>query len=310
MIQDAINNTVGIKKLCGKTVLIMGATGLIGSYITRMLISLNESLEVTGPIPVTIIAASRKIENLENRFGKNVPNLFFVSNDMVDAYAGTTGSMAGKEPYACSADGLEEKRACAYSSVELENVATFLAKIDYIIHAASPSHPAAFRENPVEVMKANIGGVTVACELARSNKGCRVLYLSSGEAMHELDHLNTRACYPISKKASETLCLSYAAEYGVDVRIARICHTFGGDVIQADNKASSQFIRMAAKGEDIVLLSKGEQRRSYAYVYDVASAILTILCADLCSGVIYNIASDDSCSIYEFAAMCADEGGV
>ena len=101
MIQDAINNTVGIKKLCGKTVLIMGATGLIGSYITRMFISLNESLEVTGPIPVTIIAASRKIENLVNRFGKNVPNLFFVSNDIVDAYAGTTGSMAGKEPYAC-----------------------------------------------------------------------------------------------------------------------------------------------------------------------------------------------------------------
>lgn len=117
-----------------------------------------------------------------------------------------------------------------------------------------------------------------------------------------------RSCYPSSKRASETLCASYICEYGVDAVIARPCHVYGPHFTESDNRVYAQFIRNVLRGEDIVMKSRGEQYRSWCYVVDCASALLYILLKGKC-GEAYNIAdSGSNISIRQLAEMIAEIG--
>ena len=117
-----------------------------------------------------------------------------------------------------------------------------------------------------------------------------------------------RSCYPSSKRAAETLCASYAVEYGADVVIARPCHIYGPYFTEQDNRVYAQFIRNVVRNEDIVMKSTGEQFRSWCYVVDCASALLYILLKGE-RGQAYNIADESSIiSIKELAEMVAEIG--
>ena len=193
---------------------------------------------------------------------------------------------------------------------------------DYIIHAASNASPNFFASKPVEIVKSNVLGVCHLMEYGISHGMKRFLYVSSGEVYGEGDgrvftedysgYVNCatpRACYPSSKRAAETLCVSYAVEYRADVVIARPCHTYGPHFTEQDNRVYAQFIRNVLRGEDIVMKSTGEQFRSWCYVVDCASALLHILLKGE-NGQAYNIADANSnISIRELAETIAEIGG-
>lgn len=193
--------------------------------------------------------------------------------------------------------------------------------IHYMIHAASGAAPSEFSSHPVEVMKANINGVISLMEYGIQHQMTRFLYISSGEIYGEGDgHMFTendsgyvncnlpRSCYPSSKRAAETLCASYAAEYGADVVIARPCHIYGPNFTETDNRVYAQFIRNILNGEDIILKSTGEQSRSWCYVVDCVSALFYILLMGS-SGEAYNIADSSSVlTIRQLADMLAEIG--
>ena len=195
-------------------------------------------------------------------------------------------------------------------------------QFDYIVHAASNANPKFYATQPVEVMKANIDGVANLIEYGLTHGMKRFLYVSSGEVYGEgdgrvftedysgyVDPAKPRSCYPSSKRAAETLCVSYAAEYGADVVIARPCHVYGPHFTEQDNRVYAQFIRNVLRGEDIVMKSTGEQFRSWCYVVDCASALLHILLKGG-SGEAYNIADANSnISIRELAETIAKIGG-
>ena len=193
---------------------------------------------------------------------------------------------------------------------------------DYVIPLASNTHPLAYSEHPVETMMTNIMGARGALELARAT-GARVLYPSSveiygnarGADVFTEDYTGSlnlgtaRSCYNESKRASEAMCQSYAKEYGVSVRIARLSRVFGPTMLSSDTKASSQFILKDLAGEDIVLKSNGEQRFSYTYVADAAAAMLHILLNGE-DGEAYNVSSRKTdVRLKDFAAMCAEQCG-
>lgn len=195
-------------------------------------------------------------------------------------------------------------------------------QFDYIIHAASNGSPNFFAQKPVEVMKANLYGVSNLIEYGLGHGMKRMLYVSSGEVYGQgdgrvftenysgyVDCTKPRSCYPSSKRAAETLCASYIDEYGADVVIARPCHTYGPHFTEQDNRVYAQFIRNVLRGEDIVMKSTGEQFRSWCYVVDCVSALLHILLKGEC-GQAYNIADANSnISIRELAETIAEIGG-
>lgn len=179
---------------------------------------------------------------------------------------------------------------CYYDAQQDSDLNNVIA--DYIIHGASLADPFSLIHNPVEAMLCNLNGLVSLLKLVKNhNPKSRLLFISSSEvygnktrsdpALEDdygyVDFLDPRACYPSSKRAAETLCSSYAYEYGVDSVIARPGHIYGPSILPTDSRASAQFTRSAVAGKDIVMKSSGNQLRSYCYTLDCASALFAIL---------------------------------
>ena len=274
------NEELPWQKLSGCNIFVTGATGLIGGCLV-------ETLMMNPLRDYHVYASGRNEDRVKERFKDFVNDkaFHFIKYDVI-------------EP--------------------LERDVRF----DYIIHAASNASPNFFAQKPVEVIRSNIEGVVNLMEYGLQHGMKRMLYVSSGEVYGEGDgrvftedysgYVNCatpRACYPSSKRAAETLCVSYADEFGVDVVIARPCHTYGPYFTETDNRVYAQFIRNVLKGEDIVMKSTGEQFRSWCYVVDCVSALLHILLKGE-KGEAYNIADANSnISIRELAEMIASIGG-
>jgi len=268
------------EELSGANILVTGATGLIGGCLV-------EALMMNPQRDYQVYASGRNEARARKRFAAFAADeaFHFIRYDVM-------------EPLDCE--------VC----------------FDYIIHAASNGSPNFFAQQPVEVMKANLFGVSNLMEYGLSHGMKRMLYVSSGEVYGEgdgrvfsedysgyVDCTKPRSSYPSSKRAAETLCVSYAAEYGADVVIARPCHTYGPHFTEQDNRAYAQFIRNVLRGEDIVMKSAGEQMRSWCYVVDCVSALLHILLKGE-SGQAYNVADARSnISIRQLAETIAEIGG-
>ena len=263
------------------TVLITGASGLIGSALVEYLVSRNGR----DGRRFKFYAAGRDVRAMELKFGERV-------------------------------------KCVAYDALKPID---FDFDVDVAIHAASPASPVLFVRNPVETMWANVFGVRELLEYARRGRGRKVVFVSSSEVYGKatpredgfkegdygfVDELDVRSSYPMGKRAAETLCASYAKEYGVDVSIVRPGHIYGPTASPKDGRVSSAFAWAAAHGEPIVLKSAGTSRRSYTHADDCASAIMTVA-EKGASGEAYNIANRGGvCSIRQMAEIMADAGGV
>ncbi len=281
---NAIDSVVSIEKLDGASFLITGATGLIGSFIVDVLAEYNRQKNCG----IKIYAAGRSIKRLSARFdGIECENLEFVEYDV-------------------------------------NNAPDFDFDADYIIHAASNAYPAAFNSYPVDTLMSNVGGTHNLLEYGRKHNVKRFMFVSSGEVYGQgdveleafdeaysgyVDILQPRSCYPAGKRTAETLCVAYTKQYGTDTVIVRPCHTYGPNATSADNRANVQFVNNVLAGNDIVLNSAGNQMRSYNYVADCVSAILTVLVNGE-SADAYNIANADSrTTIAGFARELAEQTG-
>ena len=269
-----------LEKLSGSNILVTGATGLIGGCLV-------EALMLNPQRDYAVYASGRNQERAQERFKSFADDkgFHFIQHDVLKPLQGDV-------------------------------------RFDYVIHAASNASPNFFAQKPVEVIKSNIDGVTHLMEYGLDHGMRRFLYVSSGEVYGEgdgraftedysgyVDCTKSRSCYPSSKRAAETLCVSYAAEYGADVVIARPCHVYGPYFTEQDNRVYAQFIRNVLHGENIIMKSTGEQFRSWCYVVDCVSALLHILLKGE-SGEAYNIADASSnISIRELAETIASIGG-
>ncbi len=195
-------------------------------------------------------------------------------------------------------------------------------KVDYIIPAASNTHPMAYSKYPIETIMINIKGAENALNLAEKC-GATVIYTSTnevyGNALKDewftedyngrLNLSNARSCYNESKRVSEAMCQSYIAERGVKVKIARLCRIFGPTMLEEDSKASSQFIKNAIANEEIVLKSQGNQYFSYTYVADAVAGLLQVLLHGEI-GTAYNVSSEKTnVHLKDFAQLCSEYNG-
>ena len=118
---------------------------------------------------------------------------------------------------------------------------------------------------------------------------------------------STRSSYPMAKRAAEYLCYAFAEQYGVPAKVARLTQTFGAGVAKDDNRVFAQFARSIIKGEDIVLHTKGDSAKPYCYTTDCVSAILYILLRGQ-NGEAYNVANEETyISIRGLADFLRDE---
>ncbi len=286
LIKSILNDKLPINQLQGKTILIAGSTGLLGSCLIDLLFLIQKEYNYS----FTILALGRSEARLKERFScySNNPNLIFVEQDVLQPV-----------------------------SKELEKY-----NPDYIFHLASNTHPVDYARKPIETLLANIEGTKNLLEYACNHKIKRFIYASSVEIYGEnksditkfnendfgyIDCNTLRACYPEGKRAGEALCQAYISEKNIDIVIPRFCRLFGPTMLMSDTKALSQFIKNSLNGENIVLKSEGKQFYSYLNIFDAVSALLYCLFFGK-NGEAYNIADEKSdITLKELAQLIAQK---
>lgn len=270
------------EKLREQSVLITGATGLIGINLVKSILYVSQKRK----LHTKVIAFVRNQEKAESIFADEMTNSDF---------------------------------HILCGSLELP-VATD-EKVDYIIHGASNTSSAAFMNSPVEVIHAAVNGTCHLLDFAKQNEVKGFVFLSTMEVYGHpeketivteqmtagFDPKNPRNSYPISKQLCESLCMSYASEYHVPAKCVRLTQTFGPGVAYDDGRIFAEFMRCAVRKNDIVLKTKGETERCYLYTADSVTAILTVLLKGA-SQDIYNAANPGTyCSIRGMAELVAHE---
>ena len=280
--QDYLNGKVII---ANSTILVTGATGLIGSMTCRTL----SYLSAKKGLNLKILALVRNIDKAKNLLDDvlQFDNIEFVESDIVK-----------------SLDEIKDT-------------------VDYIIHTACPTASNVFVGKPVETILSIVQGTANIMELARRCGIKSVVYLSSmeayGQVLHEnllkpedvgyVNPLSLRSCYPEGKRMAENLCVSYFSEYEVPVKAVRLAQTFGPGILANDGRVFAQFMNSVKNEENIVMFTEGGSKRMYLDTMDAISAILVVLFKGE-SGQVYNVGNKHNySSIREMAELVINAFG-
>jgi len=271
--------------LDGSTILVTGSTGLIGTLYVKGLLAWNDA----HGGKIRVLALARSQEKAQRLFGS------LLEREDLDIVLGDT----------CNLPQIDEP-------------------IDWISHGASITSSQAFAKTPVEVSWTELQGMRNMLELAREKNARGMVYLSSLEVYGDvpeghgdvredfcgpLDRFVPRNSYPVAKRMCESLAVSYASEYGVPVKIARLAQTFGAGVSPADTRVFAYFAKCVIAGEDIVMRTPGLGCRCYCYTSDAVRGIVTVL-VNGTAGEAYNISNPETyCNVRDMANMVVDTYG-
>ena len=271
--------------LHNSTVLVTGATGLIGSLLAKALI--YRSL-VSGD-EIKVLAVVRNMEKARKVFQDQL---------------------------------IYEGRLLEFVLCDINTPFNLAEKVDYIVHSASVTSSQDYVCKPVDTIMTTLNGTRNILELARIKNSRSVAFLSTMEIYGKLDKervtesdsgyldpLSVRSSYPQSKRLAENLCVAYHSQYGVDAKIVRLTQTFGPGISPDDNRVFAQFARSVVEEKDIILLTNGSTSRDYLYTADAVKGILSILLSGK-GGDAYNLSNPESySSILDVALMCKDISG-
>lgn len=263
-IEDFVQDFALTDSLNSAKFLITGATGLIGSTLVRCLLALNKDIQITCPI--------RNLKKVKAIYGEEVETIRFIECDLLTYLNKLTEE-----------DGFK-----------------------YIIHCASPTSGKYMTEHPVDTYMLAIGSTRAILEYARKVQ-TDIVYVSSLEYYGQnfddtmitenmqgfVNSTDSRSSYPLGKRAAEYLCVAYAKQFDVNVKVARLTQTFGAGVSADDNRVFAQFARSVIEGKNIVMHTKGESAKPYCYTIDCVSAILYILLKGE-KGEAYNVANQET----------------
>lgn len=175
------------------------------------------------------------------------------------------------------------------------------AKVDYVIHAASPTERDFFMKYPAETFRVIIDGCERMLELCKKKKASFILLssvevygsLASTEPVNEcetgaIDSLNIRNGYPLGKKGSEFLAYAYFKEYGCNTRSVRISAIQGLYQPYNEQRIFNEIARCIIEGRNLIMRSDGLSKKSIVYTLDAVSGIFIALFKGK-SGEVYNI---------------------
>lgn len=185
-------------------------------------------------------------------------------------------------------------------------------KVDGIFNLACPASPTSYQKDPIQTMKTSVYGAVNMLELARKNSAT-ILQASTSEVYGDpeispqpeeywgrVNPIGIRSCYDEGKRAAESLFVDHFRKFQTNIRIARIFNTYGPGMSKDDGRVISNFIVSALKNADISVYGNGQQTRSFCYVDDTVSALVSLFLADSYYGPI-NIGNPEPISMINLA---------
>ena len=187
------------------------------------------------------------------------------------------------------------------------------AKLDWVIHFASPASPIDYLNYPIQTLKVGSLGTHNALGLAM-NKGAKFLFASTSEIYGDpainpqpetywgnVNPIGPRGCYDESKRFGEALTVAYHQEHGLDTRTVRIFNTHGERMRPNDGRVISTFINQALKNEPLTVFGNGSQTRSIQYVSDLINGVIALMNSDINTPV--NIGNPQEITILDLAKL-------
>jgi UDP-glucuronate decarboxylase len=247
--------------LSGKRLLIIGGGGFLGYYLVQSVLRWNDRNPAAAPISLTVFDNYiRGVPSWLTALQGN-PNLTLRKHDVVHPMPQDAGHF------------------------------------DWIIHAASIASPTFYRKYPIETMDANVNGLRLLLDYCMEAKAANrpvegMLFYSTSEIYGDPTPENIptpetyrgnvsctgpRACYDESKRYGETLCVNFAAQHAVPVKMARPFNNYGPGLKITDRRVLPDFARNVFDGDDIVMLSDGSPTRTFCYIADAIVGYYKIL---------------------------------
>jgi len=265
-----------LETLTGNSLLITGGAGFLGYYLVQTVTHWNRSASENRKINLTVF----------DNFMRGKP--------------GWIATLA------------EGKELVVKTHDITQPLPADMADFDYIIHAASIASPTFYRQHPIETMDANVNGLRYLLEYCRAQKSAGkavkgFLFYSSSEVYGNPTPENIptpetyngyvsctgpRACYDESKRYGETLCVNFARQLEIPVKIARPFNNYGPGLKISDRRVLPDFARDVLANRDIIMLSDGKPMRTFCYVADAVVGYYKILVQGR-AGESYNIGTSE-----------------
>ncbi|MEK7165672.1 MAG: NAD-dependent epimerase/dehydratase family protein [Patescibacteria group bacterium] len=257
-----------LKQLEGKTILISGGAGFLGSYFLNVAEYLNNSVFRR---PCTTICIDNYITGSRNNLTRPTASKYII-----------------------------------YIQHDVSKRLNIRRKLDFIIHAAGIASPIYYKKFPLEAIDVNTQGTKNLLELGNKNNLKSFLYFSSSEIYGDPDpryiptpesyrgnvsSIGPRACYDESKRLGEALSINYFHVYKVPVKIVRPFNIYGPGMKPTDYRVIPTFVHNALINKPLPVHDKGKQTRTYCYISDAITELFKVLLSGV-NGEVYNIGND------------------
>lgn len=200
--------------------------------------------------------------------------------------------------------------------LDRDTLARALRGCDTVFHLQANADVRHGLERPRADLEQNTIGTSYVLEAMREAGVRRIVFSSTGSVYGEPEVFPTpedapfpvqTSLYAASKLAGEGMLGAYAHGFGFDALVFRFVSILGeryshGHVIDFFNALRADPTRLR-------VLGNGQQRKSYLYVQDCVSGILTALAAHESGFAVYNLGTDESITVDEsIATICAHLG--
>lgn len=162
-------------------------------------------------------------------------------------------------------------------------------EVDQIYNLACPASPIHYQHDPVQTTKTSVHGAINMLGLAKRLKA-RILQASTSEVYGDpsvhpqredywgnVNPIGIRSCYDEGKRCAETLFFDYWRQHKLEIKVIRICNTYGPRMSVNDGRVVSNFIIQALRNEPITLYGDGLQTRSFCFVDDLIDGMLRMM---------------------------------
>jgi nucleoside-diphosphate-sugar epimerase len=274
------NRAPALDPLRGSSLVVIGGTGFVGSWITEMVAALNDYYNFS----INLSLISRSTDQFSNR----LPHL-------------------------------ANRSDVTLIKSDVRQLGQFPIDADWVIHAAANPDVRTHASNPLDTASVIVDGTMSVMRTAeRLGRLKKLLYLSSGlvsatlsdstngltESAQSAPSPDASFIYPNAKRFAETLCSAARAQSRIPVLVARP-FSFIGPYQSLDTPwAQTSFLSDALRGHQIRVKGDGQVVRSYLYGSDAAYWFLRILTAGQ-SGDVVNVGSANAISLEDLAKEVA-----